>query len=143
VFKAWTNEQLLAAWWGPAGFSTQRCRLDPTRGGALFIEMKSEEGSVVTVQGNFQLIDEPEQLVFTISGFTDESGSARLKILHTIIFLPELYTTRITLQAVVMRSAPECDVCVKGLAQCWQESLDKLELLMRQLRFRCIQRQPG
>jgi uncharacterized protein YndB with AHSA1/START domain len=44
VFKAWTEPERLAQWWGPRGFSLPACQLDLRPGGAYRFHMRSPEG---------------------------------------------------------------------------------------------------
>jgi len=138
VFKAWTNEMLIAQWWGPAGFENPVCKLDVTRGGEIYIEMKAPDGTVYPIKGNFKEIEEPEQLVFTVTAFPGQDGIPGLKILNTVIFIGEQYNTRLTLQAVVMKSTPDAIPAMKNMEARWNESLDKLERLLLQLKFNCF-----
>jgi len=135
VFKAWISEQMMAQWWGPQGFYKEVCKLDVTRGGELYIVLKNKQGHAFVVKGNFELIDEPEQLVFTSTACFDEHGKPRLKILNTVVFLSERYYTKLTLQAVVMKSTPETASSVITMMACWSESLDRLDKLLLKQSF--------
>ena len=46
VFKAWTDPQLLAQWWGPKGFTNPVCELDARPGGAIRVHMRGPDGTV-------------------------------------------------------------------------------------------------
>ncbi|MGZ3593758.1 MAG: SRPBCC domain-containing protein, partial [Syntrophales bacterium] len=67
VFKAWTDEKLVAQWWGPNGFANPVCELDARPGGAIHIDMRGPDGVVYPMKGIFHEIAEPERLVFTSS----------------------------------------------------------------------------
>jgi uncharacterized protein YndB with AHSA1/START domain len=45
VFKAWTDPEHMARWWGPKGFTNPICELDARVGGAWRIVMRSPAGS--------------------------------------------------------------------------------------------------
>ena len=137
VFKAWTNEHLLAAWCAPEGFVNTVCALDVTRGGAIYIIIKGPGSTVHTIKGNYREIDEPELLSFTSATSYDVDETAKLKILNTVIFIEEGYNTRITLQAVVMRSAKGTENVTDRLKAGWSEGLDRLERLLMRLKFNC------
>src|SRR5690348_11065659 len=127
VFRAWTDEQQLAQWWGPDGFSNRRCRVEPEPGGEIYMDMVAPDGTIFPMHGNIQQIDEPEQLVLTTTAFHDTDDNPRLKVLTTMVLTPENYGTKLTLQAVVMISTPETEYAVESMERAWSESLDKLE----------------
>jgi uncharacterized protein YndB with AHSA1/START domain len=66
VWKAWTEPERLAAWWGPRGpsVSLDRLVMDVTPGGRFSVTSVSEEdGSEMTIQGVYGDVVEPERLV--------------------------------------------------------------------------------
>src|SRR6201981_2378158 len=65
VFKAWTDAKELAQWWGPKGFTNPVCELDVRVGGAIRIHMRSPDGSVYPMKGDFREIVPPERLAFS------------------------------------------------------------------------------
>src|ERR1700739_5045499 len=65
VFKAWTDPKHVAQWWGPKGFTNPVCELDVRVGGAIRIHMRSPDGSVYPMKGEFREIVPPERLRFT------------------------------------------------------------------------------
>ena len=44
VFRAWTEPEHLARWWGPQGFTTPSCTMDVRPGGAWRICMRAPDG---------------------------------------------------------------------------------------------------
>ncbi len=138
VFKAWTSDKLFAGWWGANDVVNSLCKIDATRGGEIFVDMKLPDGKHYIMKGNFHLIDDPEQLIFTTNFFQNDEEHPTVKLLNTVIFLPENYNTRITLQSVVMHTKADTQISIEQLEQWWNESLDKLEHLMKLLRFSCF-----
>jgi uncharacterized protein YndB with AHSA1/START domain len=65
VFKAMTDPEELAQWWGPRGFSTARVDLDPRPGGSLLIEMQPPEGEAFKLSGEFLQVEPPQRLIYT------------------------------------------------------------------------------
>lgn len=45
VFRAWTQQQHAAQWWGPEGFTTVSCRIDARPGGAYRLAMRGRMAS--------------------------------------------------------------------------------------------------
>jgi uncharacterized protein YndB with AHSA1/START domain len=67
VWAAWTQPEQLAAWWGPAGWSTPpgNVTIDLRAGGTLRITSVSDaDGSEMTTVGTFTEVVEPERLAF-------------------------------------------------------------------------------
>jgi uncharacterized protein YndB with AHSA1/START domain len=65
LFRAWTDPEWLAKWWGPKGFTTPSCALDARPGGAYRFVMRSPEGKESIVSGVYEEITPPRRLVFT------------------------------------------------------------------------------
>jgi uncharacterized protein YndB with AHSA1/START domain len=67
VFRAWTERDRVARWWGPQGFVTTYCDMDIRPGGAFRVCMRSPEGAEHWKQGIYREIVAPERLVFTFA----------------------------------------------------------------------------
>jgi uncharacterized protein YndB with AHSA1/START domain len=66
VWKAWTEPERLATWWGPRGWSNPQANitLDVRPGGAFRVtSVSDEDGSEMTSQGVYREVAEPERLV--------------------------------------------------------------------------------
>jgi uncharacterized protein YndB with AHSA1/START domain len=66
VWKAWTEPDQLARWWGPRGWSNplETITMDVRPGGAFRVtSVSDEDGTEMTTQGVFREVDEPERLV--------------------------------------------------------------------------------
>jgi uncharacterized protein YndB with AHSA1/START domain len=74
VFKAWTEPDRLARWWGPKGFTMLSCTLDLRTGGVFHYGMRSPDGRDMWGKWVFREVVAPERLVFVFS-FSDEKGS--------------------------------------------------------------------
>lgn len=127
VFSAWTDPKHVAQWWGPKGFTTPVCELDVRPGGAFLIHMMGPDGVVYLTRGVFHEVVEPARIVFTTGAFENEAGDPGLEVLHTVTFAEhEGGKTKLTLQASVVRSAPEVAEALDGMEEGWNESLDRL-----------------
>lgn len=125
VFKAWTETQHVAQWWGPKGFTNPVCELDVRAGGAIRIHMRAPDGVVYPMTGVFQEIVEPERLVF-VSSALDESGKSMFDILNTVIFAELGGKTNLTLQARVIKTTELAPQYLKGMEAGWTQSLDRV-----------------
>jgi len=129
VFKAWTDASELAQWWGPKGFTNPVCELDVRAGGAIRIHMRSPDGSVYPMKGEFREIVPPERLVFTNIA-VDVAGKPIIEGLTTVTFIERGGKTTMTLQT---RGRAVVDYAVgylQGMEMGWSGSIDKLEILL-------------
>lgn len=65
VFRAMTEPEQLAKWWGPRGFTVPRVEMDLRAGGGYRIEMQPPEGDSFQLLGEFIEVDPPGRLVYT------------------------------------------------------------------------------
>jgi uncharacterized protein YndB with AHSA1/START domain len=73
VFKAWTEPERLALWWGPKGFTVNVANIDLRPGGMFLYGMAAPDGSEVWGKFIYREITPPERMVFIVS-FSDENG---------------------------------------------------------------------
>ena len=64
VFRAWTDPEALAAWFGPQGGETRKVAVDLRPGGRYSLEMIEPDG-VHPLSGVYQEVAPPERLVMT------------------------------------------------------------------------------
>jgi uncharacterized protein YndB with AHSA1/START domain len=65
VFRACTEPQELAKWWGPRGFTTPAIELDLRVGGRYRFAMRPPEGDLFHLTGEFREVDPPSRLAYT------------------------------------------------------------------------------
>src|SRR5260370_38194760 len=63
VFRAWSDAGQLAQWWGPKGFTNPVCEIDVRVGGAIRIHMRSPDGNIYPMKGEFPEIGPPGRLL--------------------------------------------------------------------------------
>lgn len=73
VWKAWTEADRLAQWWGPKGFAIIGGKLDLRPGGVYHYGMRSPEGFEMWGKLTYLEIVAQERIVFIVS-FSDEKG---------------------------------------------------------------------
>jgi uncharacterized protein YndB with AHSA1/START domain len=125
VFKAWTDPEHVAQWWGPHGFTNPVCELDVRPGGAIRIHMRQPDGTVYPMTGVYQEIVEPERLVFT-SAALDKDGKPLFEILHTVTFVEQGGKTTQTMQARVIKTTAAAPPYLAGMEVGWTQSLERL-----------------
>lgn len=74
VFKAWTEAEHLAHWWGPTGFELSVHTLDLRPGGSFHYCMKSAEGFEMWGKFVYHEIHFPEKLVY-VNSFSDAEAN--------------------------------------------------------------------
>jgi uncharacterized protein YndB with AHSA1/START domain len=130
VFKAWTDAQQVARWWGPRGFTNPVCELDVRVGGLIRIDMRGPNGTIYPMKGIFHEIAEPERLVFTGTALEDEHGKPLLEILNTITFEDFNGITKLTMYARLVtkdfKLTPQVAGALAGMEQGWSESFYRL-----------------
>jgi len=73
VWKAWTEPERLAQWWGPAGSEIRVRALDLRPGGVFHYSMEAPDGPEMWGKFVYREIEPQERLVF-VSCFSDEKG---------------------------------------------------------------------
>jgi uncharacterized protein YndB with AHSA1/START domain len=128
VFKAWTEPEHLARWWGPAGFSIISFNGEVRSGGAWRRTMRSPEGSVFPKHGVYRDIAPPERLVFTYVS-DDAEGNPGPETLVTVTFADLGGRTRLTLRQIRFESVAARDAHQAGWTGCLGRFADYLASL--------------
>lgn len=112
VFKAWTEAEHLAHWWGPTGFELSVHTFDLRPGGSFHYCMKSAEGFEMWGKFVYHEINSPEKLVF-VNSFSDAEANIvpapfseiseifPLEIKNTLLFTEDEGKT-----TLIMRGSP-------------------------------------
>jgi uncharacterized protein YndB with AHSA1/START domain len=126
VFRAWTDSEHLARWWGPHGWTNPRCQFDARPGGGIFVEMSGPDGNGHPMGGTVKEVTAPERLVFT-NGLLLEDGTFHFEVLNTVTFAEAGGKTTVTLHARILTAQPGFEQFWKGAFTGWNQSLEKLE----------------
>ena len=110
VFKAYTEAEHLARWWGPKGFTMLRCSVDLRPGGLFHYCMRSPDGQEMWGKLVYREIAVPERLAFVVSFSDAQGGTARapfsadwpLEVLSTLTFTEHDGKTRLTMRSVAV-----------------------------------------
>ena len=122
VFKAWTEPEHLARWWGPRGFTSTIIANDVRPGGAYRFHMRGPEGDDHWLQGVYREVVAPEQLVMA-GAWTDADGKpVSPETLLTVTFEEHQGKTKLTLHQAVFESVTARDEHRGG----WTSSLERL-----------------
>lgn len=122
VFKAWTEPQHLMRWWGPAGFTTPVCEIDPRTGGNYRFHMQSSEGTDCWWHGVCREIVEPERIVWTCSIDGADGKRISSETILTVILDEDPRGTKLTLRQGIFDSIANREGHQKG----WTSALERL-----------------
>jgi uncharacterized protein YndB with AHSA1/START domain len=65
VWRALTDPDELARWWGPKGFACPSLEWEPRLGASYRLAMQPPEGELFHLNGEFKEVDPPSRLAFT------------------------------------------------------------------------------
>ena len=142
VWKAFTEAELLAKWWGPKGFTVRVSKLDLRPGGLYHYCLRAPDGSDMWGRMAFREIAKPERLVW-VNSFSDESGGVArhpghlawpLELLTTVTFEEKGGKTTLRIEwAPLGASEPEqktFDENRPSMTMGWTGSLDQLAAVL-------------
>jgi uncharacterized protein YndB with AHSA1/START domain len=129
VFKAFTEPERLAQWWGPKDFTVRVEQLDLRPGGLCHYCMKSPEGGQTWGLFQYREISAPGRIVF-VNSFSDAAGNITrapfsevwpLEILNTLTLSEQDGKTTLMLQGgPIHATAEERQTFDKGMASMQQ-----------------------
>ena len=108
VWKAWTDAESLARWWGPAGFTITVASLDLRPGGVFLYGLRTPDGQEMWGKFVYREVTPPARLVF-VSSFADAAGNTvrapfsadwPLEVLSTVTLAEQDGKTTLTLHGV-------------------------------------------
>jgi uncharacterized protein YndB with AHSA1/START domain len=139
VWKAWTESERMAQWWGPKGFQMRVARLDLRPGGIFHYSMRSPDGKDLWGKFTYREVVAPERLVFIVS-FSDEKGGVSrhwlspkwpLEVLNTVTFTEQGGKTTVRLSGFPINAIEEERKTFEGGFQSMQQgfkgTLDQLD----------------
>ncbi len=114
VFKAWTEAERLARWWGPKGFSVEVGSFDLRPGGVFHYSQRAPNGAELWGKFVYHEVVAPERLVFT-SSFADAEGNTvrnpwsqdwPLEILNVLTLTEQGSRTTLTMSGGPINASP-------------------------------------
>lgn len=88
LFKAWTNESALKAWWQPAGKKLSSVENNLEEGGKVtyIFEPDGKDDTKLVIEGEYQEVQPEEKLVYTWNWILDETALENGNYLLTVEF---------------------------------------------------------
>ena len=138
VFRAWTEADRLARWFGPKGFTMLSTRLDLRPGGVFHYGMRSPDGKVMWGKWIFREVVAPERLVVVVS-FSDEAGGVTrhpfaadwpAEVLSTMTLIEHDGKTTLTMRGVPLNATAmgrkTFEAAGDSMQKGWAGTLDQL-----------------
>jgi uncharacterized protein YndB with AHSA1/START domain len=138
VWKAFTDPERLAQWWGPQSATVVKSDMDLRPGGRYHYAMRTADGGTMWGKFAYREITPTSRIVF-VNSFSDEEGGVThhpmaptwpLEILSTFLFEEKSDKTVLTIRWTPLNaSEEECATFAAGHAsmqQGWGGTLDKL-----------------
>jgi uncharacterized protein YndB with AHSA1/START domain len=124
VFRALTEADLLAKWWGPKGFSAPSIELDLGIGAGYRIAMQPPDGALFFLAGEFLEVDPPTRLVSTFRWEDPDPEDRETTVTCSLGNLDK--STELTVDQGAFATEARRALHVQG----WTESLYRLQELM-------------
>jgi uncharacterized protein YndB with AHSA1/START domain len=140
VYRAWTEADSLAQWWGPKGFKITVHKFEFRPGGIFHYSMTADNGGEMWGRFTYEEMSEPERIVF-ISSFSDKDGNKTrgpffegkfpLEIRNVLTLTEEDGKTRLSLQGAPVNATAEEMALYESMAGSMQQgfkgTFDQLE----------------
>lgn len=129
VFKAFSECERLAHWWGPKGWTLPVCKMDFRPGGVWLYCMRGPEGEESCGKAVYREIVEPERIVYT-DAFADAEGNVlegMPEMLITVTFAEHDGKTKLTNRAQFASAADLERTLGMGMVEGLTETWDRLE----------------
>jgi uncharacterized protein YndB with AHSA1/START domain len=125
VFRAFSDPDELAKWWGPEGFSVPSLDFNPRVGHGYRIRMQPPGGDAFHLTGEFREVAPPSRLAYTF--VWEPADPDDVETLVELSFRERGESTEVALAQGEFKTEPRRELHRSG----WTESLDKLERLLR------------
>ena len=133
VWKACTEPEHVARWWGPRRYTNRVLEMDVRPGGRWRIEQRGEDGRVHRFKGVYHEVVEPERLVNTFI-YEDDAGTFEDRpVVETHTFEERDGATTMTTVSRFGSLADRDGMAASGMEEGARESLDRLAELLETL----------
>jgi uncharacterized protein YndB with AHSA1/START domain len=79
LFDAWTQPEQLRAWWGPRPVTCSGAEVDLRVGGRYWIANALPDGTILAIEGEFQVVEPPHKLVYTWRAGDDQASRVTVR----------------------------------------------------------------
>ncbi|MBI3453292.1 MAG: SRPBCC domain-containing protein [Rhodospirillales bacterium] len=121
LFRAWTDPQEMAKWWGPRAWTVRRCEIDLRPGGAWGTWFETANGTERYIGGVYREVTPPIRLSFTWEPEGPNGPPERVSVV-TVEFHDRSDATEIVIEHRKLASGEAVDMDVG-----WASTFDSLE----------------
>jgi len=125
VWRACTEPNHLAQWWGPKGFSAPVCEWDARPGGKIYVIMRGPDGVEYPMGGEVREVIAPELMV-SMTGALDAEGKYLFQFFHTMTLLESNGKTKLMMHSRVINATAGAGRHIGGFEIGMTLSLEKL-----------------
>jgi uncharacterized protein YndB with AHSA1/START domain len=130
VFKAYTDPQLFAQWWGPRRYTNDVRKFDSRSGGEWHVVQRGADGAEYAFRGVNHAVEAPERICQTF----EYLGVPGHVALQTATFEDLGNKTRITAQIVFQSVMDRDGMVASGMKSGADESMERLAELINKLK---------
>lgn len=146
IWKVHTDCTHIKHWWGPKGFKTTYCKIDPKAGGLFHYCLEAPNGSEMWGKFKFREVVPQEKLVYIMSFSDKDLGTTRHPLsatwpleMHTVVTFEETGgKTKMTVTWSAHNATKEeqdtFDSSFDGMKQGWTGTIEQLEAYLATLR---------
>jgi uncharacterized protein YndB with AHSA1/START domain len=133
VWRAFTEPEHVARWWGPRRYTNRVLEMDVRPGGRWRVEQEGTDGAVHRFKGVYREVVEPERLVKTFI-YEDDAGTLEDRpVVETHTFEERDGATKLTIVSRFGSLADRDWMAASGMEGGARESLDRLAELLETL----------
>lgn len=135
VFKAWSQPEHLAKWWGPTGFTTAQCDVTAQPGGEFRMVITAPDGQDYPCLGRYAEVIEPEKIVLIGSPDGSPGCGAGLppEARITVTFSESQEGTLLSIHTLFPSTEATQAAIDTGFLPGWTTGLERLNELLPQL----------
>ena len=123
VFRAHTEPEELAKWWGPKGFTCPSIELDIRVGGSYRITMQPPDGELFHLSGEFREVEPPSRLTYSFRWEEPDPDDQETVVTFSLRELGE--STELTVDQGVFATEARRELHRQG----WTDGLERLDAL--------------
>jgi uncharacterized protein YndB with AHSA1/START domain len=124
VWRAWTEADQIAKWWGPNGFTTTIHAMDVRVGGVWRFIMHGPDGTDYPNKIVYREIVKPERLVYD-HGDDDDAHSSSFR--STVTFVAQGRKTKVTMRALFASAEARAATVKFGAIEGGEQTLARLD----------------
>jgi len=130
VFRAYTDPDLFARWWGPQRYKNEIVKFEARQGGEWRVIQRGEDGSAYPFRGVHHEVTAPERLVATFE-FEGMPGHVALQVAS---FEPVGNKTRLVAHTIFESVMDRDGMVASGMQEGSDESMERLAELLETMK---------